>query len=189
MDIHDITDEITEIQCQGCEGIIDRDVDPAYETDSGGDLVCHECWNSAMENASRAYLVGPAIAVSPETGTVPPVYVTEFGNVDMWGAQIDAPLARSYHSTDGWRGHYETRVTEEDWTTVSSGWTTGDWGDITSDSKQDFNDWAQDLISGETVSDIPVWIILDPTSNVFSTSVSVWVPRDQAHSVRVPKGL
>ena len=182
--------EATTVACSECEAPIDTESDPVYYTEGEEDYQCAGCWDSAIQYGSRAYQAGPGFEVDPETGTVPLVIVTEYGVLDgAYYERVKSPLARSYHSSDGWGGCYVTRVTEEGWAEVSSGWTTGNWGDAIADSKQDFNSWAESIISGKVVPPFPVWIIFDPTSNVFSTAVGVWVPDQHAHAATIPGGL
>ncbi len=183
--------EITTIECSDCKESIDTESDPVYYTseEDGGDYLCEGCWDSAIQSGSRAYQAGPGFEVDPETDTVPRVIVTEYGVLDSYYEHVKSPLARSYHRSDAWRGCYVTRVTEEGWTEVSSGWTTGDWGDVIADSKQDFNAWAESIISGKVVPPFPIWIIFDQTSNVFSTAASVWVPDQYADVAAIPGGL
>lgn len=137
--------------------------------------VCWPCWESAETSASTAYLVQPG-------GEVTRWYVHEYDTMSEWGdSASDLPngpkLERSWHRTDGWRGHYVT-TPGDDWQEITSGWTTGNWGDAISKSKQNFNCWAQDLIEGKAETAIPVWIIFDTTSNVFSSGVGVFIPAD-----------
>jgi hypothetical protein len=62
---------------------------------------------------------------------------------------------------------------------VLSGWTTGGWGDPTAERKLAFNKWAQSLYDNDTVPPVDIAVATDPTSNVFSTAVGVFVPEDQ----------
>lgn len=183
------TDLETVVTCAECDETVDLDCECGYWSDTAEGFVCQGCWDSAFEHASCAYLAGPGVELELGERSIPALYVTEHGIFDQWMEGVDSPLVRAYHRTDGWRGYYVTRVTEPGWVEVAAGWTTGDWGDAIADRKQDFNAWAESVITGDVVPDHPVWIITDPTSNVFSTAVSVWVPDQYADKASIPEGL
>jgi hypothetical protein len=56
------------------------------------------------------------------------------------------------------------------------GWTTGGWDDPVAQKKQIFNQWAERLLAGEIDYEMPIAIVADPTSNVFSMGISVLTP-------------
>lgn len=152
--------------------------DSRFATDIG--WVCWPCWESAESHASKAYHV--------VDGEAEAYLVHEYGVFSYEDLEeVDPPpLSRTYKRTDGWRGYYETRPTDEGWTEIEAGWTTGNWGDAIADSKQAFNAWAERVMDGRTILDHPVWIVFDLTSNVFSTAVGVFVPDDVAEPVEPP---
>ena len=86
---------------------------------------------------------------------------------------------RNWVSTSGYRGHYETNI--DGWSEVISGWTTGSWGDETSDRKAVFNEWFEQISNEEIpLPRVPFAVIIDPTSNLFSVGVSVSSPEPDA---------
>ena len=154
------------------------DCEEEFDLDEGGDYsalregwLCGPCVENDGQYASSAWHVTPDGDVTRYAITDSFVYVTEYGEE----VGENSPLTRRYVATDGWRGYYETRPTG-DWTPVVDGWTTGNWGDPVADSKQRFNRWAEALIAGDVTPPCEVWLVADPTSNVFSTAVTVFVP-------------
>lgn len=132
---------------------------------------CWGCYEMDMTYASRIVIIEPYPLDRYEdrmTVTVGDLFIE-----DMWGEEPDIDVTRTYHRTDGWRGYNETRIAG--WSEVTSGWTTGNWGDYIGQRKATFNEWAQALSEGEIVPPVRVAIIADPTSNVFSTAIGVWV--------------
>lgn len=170
------TEDTTTVTCGDCGTEIE--VDASYYSSTTEEDYCEGCYYSAFDYASKAHLVTPG-------GETETYLVVSHGVYDAEYLE-EAPelLVRSYHSSGGWRGYYETRPVGDDWVSAESGWTTGNWGDAIADSKQDFNTWAEAVMAGEIELDFPVWIIFDQTSNVFSTAVGVFVPEGQ--EVRAP---
>ena len=166
--------EPTEFLCYSCEETITDD-DPYFDsrqyTDRGE--LCYGCYEYDLNYASTAVWVRP-------DDEVVKYYVGDHVIMNEWGDtefyEGDPILSRGYHSTDGWRGYNETRV--EGWEEIKSltGWTTGDWGDFVGERKRPFNEWSQELCGGKLDPPCEVIITFDPTSNVFSTAVGVWVP-------------
>jgi hypothetical protein len=95
----------------------------------------------------------------------------EYGD-DMFRTNIT--VNREYVHSSAWRGYFNTTI--EGWTQVMDGWTTGGWGDPIAERKQTFNEWAESLMTGDLVPPVPVAIVADPTSNVFSMGISVLTP-------------
>lgn len=165
-----MNDESTTYLCANCEERYDSDETPSYFSEIAGVVFCDTCWYEQFNEASNAWLV--------EEGEATKYLVTEHGVFDAeYLESVQNLLTRTWHRTDGWRGYYETLPNGE-WREVTSGWTTGNWGDSISDGKQAFNRWVEGVVQGEVVLDHPVWIITDLTSNVFSTAVGVFVPKD-----------
>ena len=180
------TDEVVAVKCIECEEEIEVDEygepewDVQYWEDGIQCLRCYQC-----EYPSTVYHYVPGVEVSHETAKIPMFYVYDHGFMDQWGDTepygVDLGLSRTYHCSSGWRGHNETRPTG-DWHEVKAGWTTGDWGDWTANSKRDANQWMEDLITGEADCPVEVVIAFDPTSNVFSTAVGIWVRDEDAET-------
>lgn len=171
--------EIEVVKCIDCDEEMERD----EYGDLTGDYQWWEegvqCWGCYEgEYPSTAYHYIPGEGVNHETGKVPMYYVYDHGFMDQYGDTYGAglELTRGYTRTDGWRGYYTARPVGDDWYEARSGWTTGDWGDSVSNGKRNVNEWMERLITGqEEECPVEVVVIFDPTSNVFSTSVGIWV--------------
>jgi len=158
--------------CADCDWVADADRE-SVEFASNGDVACQGCFDNAFNYASTVWLV-------PAHGESERFLVTDYGVYEAeYLERVDAAgIERGYVHSSGWRGYFETRV--DGYTEVTAGWTTGDWGDAISERKQSFNEWAQALIEGEQECPFDVAIVFDPTSNVFSTAIGVWVDTRQA---------
>jgi len=161
--------------CVICEEVADdpQSSDTRWSNVKDG-WVCWPCFESESQRASTVWFVGT-------DGEARRFYVSdveicnEYGDTDT--TEVDL-LSREYVYTGGWRGYHLTKI--EGWTEVESGWTTGGWGDAIAQAKQTFNEWAESILTGAVVPSIPVAIVTDPTSNVFSTAITVYVPQQYA---------
>jgi hypothetical protein len=170
-------DNDTTFLCTNCEVVYDAENEGIHISEATHEAFCDECWYQQFNEASHATLV--------EDGEATGYLVTEHGAFDsQYMEEVEGLLVRTYHSTDGWRGYYETKPVG-DWREMAQGWTTGNWGDVISDSKQAFNDWVASVLRGDTILDRPVWIIADLTSNVFSTTMGIYIPKD-AEDIEIP---
>lgn len=168
------TIDVRTFTCLVCEEAFDLDNDGGdYSVPSDGWL-CQGCVDSDSREASSAYFIPKGEWAEHYDVTDHFIYTPDGENAYNYP---EPPLTRRYVSTDGWRGYYETKPVGA-WQEVTTGWTTGNWGDSIANSKQEFNRWTQRLIEGRTDAPCDVWIIFDPTSNVFSTAVGVFVPED-----------
>jgi hypothetical protein len=142
--------EPTEFTCISCAEVITDENhyfdDRRYiQSDKAEGDICWPCYEWSLEGASTAHVV--------RDGEVTTYKVTDYFAMDQWGeepwATDDVFFSRGWVSTDGWRGYGYTKV--EDWEEVPglSGWTTGGWGDATSNRKQTFNEWASGVVSGK----------------------------------------
>lgn len=174
--------EESEFICPSCEEKHDRDNEGSYFSESTGEEYCDGCWDSSFQYASTAWLVG-----DPDSDGPVKYLVTDYGTFEAeYLEEVTEPLlTRTYVRTDGWRGYHVTKPVG-DWVEAAAGWTTGNWGDAISDSKQDFNRWVEALIQGEITLEHPVWVIFDLTSNVFSTAAGVFIPTDVEADVAIP---
>lgn len=139
--------------------------------------VCWGCYESAQQY--------PSVVTIIEGGEVKKIYVGDLDIHDEYGDPIDSKklnIKREYISTDAWRGYENTTI--EGWEDVLDGWTTGSWGDSVALRKADFNNWAEALITQEIYPPCAVAIVTDPTSNVFSTAVTVYVKKDNVQTFR-----
>ena len=161
--------EDKENKCCECEEVVDPEGDFGWSTVKE-DYLCWGCYESDQNHASTVQIVDDGAVLKYYIGDH--IRMDEFGD-DMFRTNIT--INREYIHSSGWRGHYETTI--EGWTDVMTGWTTGGWGDPIADRKAIFNQWVERLLTGEvTYDDIPIAIVADPTSNVFSMGISVLTP-------------
>lgn len=167
---------MNEINCSNCTGLIDEENDIFYGSELTGETYCQICYENDRQNASQVFITGPNFPFDSEGVTS--ILVSEHFVEDRWGEQIFEPkISRTWKSTSAWRGYHETLI--EGWTEVLSGWTTGGWGDSTGQRKLAFNQWAEALHEGEISPPVDIAIATDPTSNVFSTAIGVFVPTEK----------
>lgn len=80
-------------------------------------------------------------------------------------------IAKSkWHSTDGWRGHYELEA-GPGYKVIDADWTTGDWGDGISDEQGP--DATERKLKALEAEHGDIYVVYTPTSNVFSTGFDV----------------
>ena len=85
---------------------------------------------------------------------------------------------RPYIHTDAWRGYFDTSSVLKGLKEVESGWMTGDYGDVP--WKRDSHSFLQALTDGEITPPCVVYVLFEPTSNVFSTATTILAPEDKA---------
>lgn len=165
------------VKCGICEETFDLDADYMQWANIAEEWLCEPCYESESQYASTVLLFGPAYtgdADGPDR-----VYVTDKFAMSKYGDDPDIEVSRDYTRTDGWRGYYTTKI--DGWTEVGlKGWTTGDWGDSTGARKRPFNEWVESL--KDEAPPVDVAVVADPTSNVFSTAITVYVPEDQVEA-------
>ena len=168
----------TTLKCDNCEDLINTDEDIFYGSEITGKSFCEGCYNSDRQYASQVLITGPNFTSYNDEPVK--LYVSEDFVEDQWGEYVSEPkLSRTYKSTSAWRGYHETTI--EGWSEVLSGWTTGGWDDSTGQRKLAFNQWAENLYVNDTVPPVDIAIATDPTSNVFSTAIGVFVPEAQVN--------
>lgn len=168
-EIAQIVDQLLEGDCCECGDLVDMEGDYGW-SHVNNNYLCTRCRLDDETNASTVYVM--------RNGNILRYYIGDHVRMDEYGNDLDSKslkIDRTWVSTDGWRGHYETTI--QDWTEVLTGWTTGGWGDEVSRRKQSFNDWVEALLGGDLICPVPVAVISDPTSNVFSMGVSVLTPQ------------
>jgi hypothetical protein len=167
----------TIITCENCSTEIDAENDVFYGSEINDKAYCSSCYESDLTGASTAFLTGPDYPFTSEGATR--ILVGDWFIQNQWGDPwTELTFQRTYQRSSAWRGYYETTI--DGWTEILGGWTTGGWGDPTADRKAVFNDWAENLFTGEIVPPFNIAVITDPTSNVFSTAIGVFVPVEQA---------
>jgi hypothetical protein len=160
--------EETVNKCCECEEIVDTESDFGWSTVKE-DYLCWGCYESDQNYASTLHVI--------DDGAVLKYYIGDHVRMDEYGDDMfrtNITVNREYVHSSAWRGYFNTTI--EGWTQVMDGWTTGGWGDPIAERKQTFNEWAESLMTGELVPPVPVAIVADPTSNVFSMGISVLTP-------------
>ena len=161
-------------KCCACPADIDTDNDDWGWSATKEDYICTSCRD--IDESSLSTI----IAVSPNNKTIKYLIgehtrMSDDGD-DMYGSHLI--VDRVWVSGDSYRGHYNTTISG--WDEVLIGWTTGAWEDEVSDRKKSFNEWADNISTGEILSPVPLAIVLDPTSNVFSMGIGVLTPDPEA---------
>lgn len=149
-----------------CTERLDGSGDWRYSNVKGGEI-CSECYESDIEYPSQIILFSP--------GEEEPAkyFVGSYVTMDQFGDDAPSGMERVYHSTDAWRGYYETQVP----------------GTIEIESGADLYGLETDVRSlaerikqehEEGTLPVPVYVICDPTSNVFSVAMTIRIsPADQ----------
>lgn len=176
-----MTDPTTTFTCPGCESEVNTDTDCYGISTVDGKEYCEGCREADLGSASTVFLFGPGY--EPDSDGPVRFYIGSLFHEDRYAEEPrDFTFSQKYVRTDGWRGYTETSI--DGWTEVTTGWTTGDWGDSVSDRKAPFRDWVESLHDGDIDLPCPVAIVCDLTSNVFSTAIGVWVPDENADQFR-----
>jgi hypothetical protein len=160
-------EEIT--KCCECNEEIDTEVDYGWSHVQDAYL-CTACRESDETSASVVQIV--------EGGSVTKYYIGDHIRMDEYGDDLygtNLTIDRKWESSSEWRGYYQTTI--QGWTEVLVGWTTGGWDDAIARRKQTFNHWVEGLLGGDLDCPVPVAIVSDPTSNVFSMGISVLTPQ------------
>jgi hypothetical protein len=101
-------------------------------------------------------------------------WVTGGGDTLDWFFDLfpkDAEPHRAWKATDAWRGHFQTWDNLTGLEKVAEGWATGDWEDVP--GKRAWHAFTT-LLQAEAPP-VAVYVLMEPTSNVFSTAVDVAV--------------
>jgi hypothetical protein len=88
--------------------------------------------------------------------------------MDQFGDDAPSQFARTYHRTDPWRGYYETTITGT--VEIESG--ADLWG--TSTDVRDLAERIKEEHENGTLP-VPVYVVIDLTSNVFATAMGIRV--------------
>lgn len=138
------------------------------------DIVCNYCEEASFESASTLVRVNDEGSVKIKFTDIS-AYDENLEAPDKWFYDLikDTSKVQSWKSTDAWRGHYSSAENFK-LKVVTSGWTTG-WADEFHQRKIALNTFGQLLESGEFVPPVDLFILIEPTSNVFSTSLDFLV--------------
>ena len=156
--------------CCGCQETINIETDEHSWSSIKQDYLCTGCRDTDESSLSTVMMITDGSTKKYYIGDH--TRMTEYGN-EIWDTEL--LINRQWVKTnDPHRGHYDTTV--DGWSSVMEGWTTGGWDDPIAQKKQKFNQWAEDICTGEIIAPVPVAIVSDPTSNVFSMGISVLTP-------------
>lgn len=159
---------VTCVSCDAhsCTERLDGVGEYRYSNLKGGEI-CLACYESDLEHPSQVILFDPS------EEEVVKYYVGDYVSMDQWGDDAPSGMKRVYHSTDAWRGYYDTEVpgTIE----IQSG--ADLWGEET-----DVRSVAERIQEAhkEGTLPVPVYVICDPTSNVFAVAMTIRIsPADR----------
>jgi hypothetical protein len=105
------------------------------------------------------------------------------GEVFDWFTTLigDDWTGRTYVPTSGWRGYHDSSKSLHGLVEVETGWMTGDYGDVP--WKRDSHAFLEALSDGEIVPPCDVFVLFEPTSNVFSTATTIMAPEAGAEAL------
>ena len=154
-------------RCIECGEEVDVHHDDYEWTEDG--VLCWGCYEVECEHAStllhfsvegkQVIKVGDHICEDAECG----------GAVDLDTLPVGK---RVWHSTGGWRGYYQSPV-KDGYVVLTEGWATGYPDETTSRKVKLFNlvEWLEQ--EGEYAPRQGLWILIEPTSNIFSQSMTI----------------
>ncbi|QDP58501.1 MAG: hypothetical protein Unbinned6046contig1000_70 [Prokaryotic dsDNA virus sp.] len=163
-------------KCNDCDHEIDYDNEYSRETQDG-QILCESCADAVWDHpptlisfGHHEHEEGKKFYWSKEFG-----FANEYLE-ELWGdTEQTLPInGFEYVRTDAWRGYYKPEIRDE--FTSFDGWYTG-WVDETISHKLTLNQFLDDL--GEQHLDLyfPIWVIMSPTSNVFSQSTDIMIKK------------
>lgn len=170
--------------CAHCDEPVDENT--AMYGDLTGALLCEACYEQDTTYPSTLHRFVPGEAKSDHE------YVL-FGDHKAYGCAedyTDEPFGwftdllpaewtgRRYIRTDAWRGYYDTAPLLKGLKEIESGWMTGNYGDVP--WKRDSHAFLEALSEGEIEPPCTVYVLFEPTSNVFSTATGILAPEDKA---------
>lgn len=141
-----------------------------------GDYICSECFEEDLQYPINLFKITPEKNEKILIGDC--VVMDEHGDVpDKWFWDLFDDLEiRKWVSTDAWRGYAEVKITKAH--KVASGWTTG-WIDDSVSRKEVFNQWLENLLQQNISYHFPVYVVISPTSNIFSISIDVYTDNEE----------
>lgn len=151
--------------CDDCK-TVKHDSEAEFEY-LNGFPICYSCLEYAREHNPHYH------SLQDNLGTR---YIgDDYGFYDEEGGNSTPPVNSVFwKSTDAWRGYWDHKL-QDGWREIS-GWSTG-YPDHTVSRKAEFNNVYEQLMADAAEGTFPphlnIWICTAPTSNVFSTSVSI----------------
>jgi hypothetical protein len=142
-----------------CDG--EDNYGPYHYGNRTGEAYCYPCWESEEYSPSTVHLITAGEPMRK-------FYITDYHVMDEWGDEPDINIERTYHSSDAWRGYYDTTI--GGCVTIEEG--ADLWGEVT-DIRQLAERIHQEAEEGTLP--VPVYVITDPTSNVFAVGMGIQV--------------
>lgn len=178
-----MTEEVVEnkIKCASadCETVIDTDADSYWVSPFGEQKTfCDACFESDLQYPSRLWRFG-AEGDAQYVNFGDEFAIDENGEIPAWFESLipDDWAGRLYVRDDGWRGHFETAKILNGVSLIENGWTTGFTEDAVVAHKAVFNEQLENWVKRESVP-VTLFVLLEPTSNVFSMGVDVFCHAD-----------
>lgn len=165
-------------KCAGCDEPLNED----YQSYSQlvDKTFCCDCENSDLEYASQLILIhGDRSSVRFGDNFA---YDDDLEIPDWFSELFDEWKGRNYEKTDGWRGYYDSLKQFKGIKEIASGWTTG-MPDETTQRKPHFNRFCDDLAESMYQNQYPIYFLAEPTSNLFSISISVFTKEEHYENV------
>lgn len=163
--------------CSGCSTVVEEDdkyFDDMQWSNITNEPVCFGCFEEDLSNPSTVvkvdseglskFIMGDLFVVGDCEYEVPD-WFTQFIPEDWAG--------RKYVSSGGWRGFYSTFKTFQGVEELAGGWHTG-WADETVSRKLKVGGLLANLETGDLVPPVPIYVLLEPTSNLFSTTTTIF---------------
>ena len=166
-------DTTTMIKCHCCEDLYEQD--DIYTYDKDDNPICESCeqsyWDSPItvlrffQGEGRKHYYSPGLGITMDA---------EYGEYDHSSPDcIDDATWVSY----GHRGHTDITAAAG-YETVLQGWVTGMYDDVK--YKHAINYFTEELGEGDLYPPCPVYVVISPTSNVFSMACDIIVPAQHA---------
>lgn len=163
-------------KCTSCEETYNED--DWQSLDKDGNQICQHCYHSMWQDATKILTWSPEDQESKEFYYVPGLGSTfNQYHEEIWGEEDHLHVSIDgveWKSTSAWRGHYEIDLSNG-WKEIESGWGTGYWSDVP--WKHGLNDLVEKVMTGYVECPVRLSVISSPTSNVFSSSVTIAIPK------------
>lgn len=159
--------------CSQCNCELTENDFIAYSTSD--EAYCETCESEAWQYANTVLVV-------QHGETKKYLHCTEFGfrDAEYWEeASPNGVTGFKYVRTDAWRGYHDP-IIEDGYTTLASGWSTGNWSDVA--YKHKFNDFVNEIAEGEIECPYELVFAFGLTSNVFSVSSDVIIKTNELES-------
>ena len=167
-----------EVRCIECDEVVNPNCDDYEWTEDG--ILCWSCYEIECERASTL------IHYSQEGKEV--FRISEhFVRDDEYGENASGIVQeilqkRQWVSTDPWRGYYQCDL-QAGYVALCEGWGTG-WPDETTRRKLTLFDLESFLQEeGENAPGRGLYLLLEPTSNLFSTAMTVFCAEEDKEEI------